>query len=168
MVSEVSGLSSWQPILVKINNLILFGSIAFISMNLFWLWVAKTSFILIYDLRLMIFDCWFGIWDLGFGFWNFYDLVFSVSKRAIISSEALIVFFNHCISISNFSASESCQFTFVCFIFETTLCKIIAAETEIFKLSVKPYIGIFKNPSAAFITVSLSPSLSFPKKNALF
>src|SRR5690606_33266421 len=136
MVSEVSGISSWQPISVKLNNSILFGSIAFISMNLFWLWVAKTSFILIYDLRLMIFDCWFGIWDLGFGFWNFYDLVFSVSKRAIISSEALIVFFNHCISISNFSASKICHLHLFSFFFKTTLGKLFPAKTELFKLPV--------------------------------
>ena len=44
----------------------------------------------------------------------------------------------------------------------------MAAETEIFKLSVNPYIGIFKNPSALFKTVLLSPSFSLPKKKADF
>ena len=43
---------------------------------------------------------------------------------------------------------------------------IIAAETEIFKLSVKPTIGIFKNVSACFIISSDKPKRSVPKKMA--
>ena len=57
---------------------------------------------------------------------------------------------------------------FVFFNLVVTCCKIIAADTEIFKLSVKPDIGIFKKTSASFNTASESPSVSLPKKKQDF
>lgn len=46
------------------------------------------------------------------------------------------------------------------------LCKIIAAETEILRLSVKPTIGILIVASASFKISSDKPSFSVPKKRA--
>ena len=46
--------------------------------------------------------------------------------------------------------------------------KIIAAATEIFKLSVKPTIGIFKIPSALLMTKSDTPVFSTPNTKADF
>ena len=69
---------------------------------------------------------------------------------------------------NSISASVSFQSIVEFLNLEVTDCNIIAAETEIFKLSVKPTIGIFIKPSACFITFSLTPSRSEPKNNALF
>ena len=44
----------------------------------------------------------------------------------------------------------------------------IATATEMFKLSVKPTIGIFKKVSACESTCAERPSFSMPKKKALF
>ena len=43
----------------------------------------------------------------------------------------------------------------------------MAAETEMFKLSVNPTIGILRNPSAFFKISGDYPSLSVPKNKAL-
>src|SRR5690606_21219784 len=95
----------------------------------------------------------------------FYGLILD-RNRSVTKSISLIDFRAQSIFLINISSSVNCQF-------RVLWCKrvviwfiIIAAETEIFKLSVKPYIGILIKVSAAFITSSESPVFSVPKKIA--
>src|SRR5690606_13147539 len=68
---------------------------------------------------------------------------------------------------SRISSSDRGQSTSEVLNFWARSCRIMAAETETFRLSEKPSIGIFNRPSARCNTSSLRPSFSVPKNTAV-
>jgi hypothetical protein len=68
----------------------------------------------------------------------------------------------------SFSLGVKFQSTVLFLNLNVMFSRIIAAATDIFRLSVKPTIGIFKKPSALFITSSETPDFSTPNTKADF
>jgi hypothetical protein len=85
-----------------------------------------------------------------------------------MASTDCIVFLSHSSIISDLSFSDNFQLTFDFLILSVRLNKQSATDTEILKLSVKPTMGIFTNPSAYFTAVSEIPFNSVPNNNAVF
>lgn len=85
-----------------------------------------------------------------------------------MSSMLLMDFLDQSIRWCTISSGLSCQ-SMVDFRKRVVIsCSMMAALTDILRLSVNPSIGILRKPSACCITSWESPSLSVPKKKALF